>query len=212
MPGGTRPVRAGKEAIVAIEGGRHRGPPRYGLRHRTSSFRVGVTEPANNERERSHTAVSGCPLRTHTCLRPVPQRRGLDQYMSTRVVRLPRTLTVGIIGAGRVGAILGAALAAAGHKVIAASGVSDASRSRIDRLLPGARLVPVDQVPTGVDLLIVAVPDDSLAGLVAGLVEAGSISQGQIVAHTSGAHGLGVLAPVVAAGARPLALHPAMTF
>jgi predicted short-subunit dehydrogenase-like oxidoreductase (DUF2520 family) len=32
------------------------------------------------------------------------------------------------------------------------------------------------------------------------------------VAHTSGAHGVGVLHPAVAQGARPLALHPAMTF
>jgi predicted short-subunit dehydrogenase-like oxidoreductase (DUF2520 family) len=127
-------------------------------------------------------------------------------------VRLPRTLTIGIIGAGRVGAMLGAALASAGHSVVASSGVSDASRSRIERLLPGARLVPVDQVPAGVHLVILAVPDDTLAGLVAGLVEAGSISTGQVVAHTSGAHGLSVLAPVVDAGAHPLALHPAMTF
>jgi predicted short-subunit dehydrogenase-like oxidoreductase (DUF2520 family) len=32
------------------------------------------------------------------------------------------------------------------------------------------------------------------------------------VAHTSGAHGLAVLAPAAAVGARTLALHPAMTF
>jgi predicted short-subunit dehydrogenase-like oxidoreductase (DUF2520 family) len=33
-----------------------------------------------------------------------------------------------------------------------------------------------------------------------------------VVAHTSGAHGLAVLGPAAAVGARPLALHPAMTF
>jgi predicted short-subunit dehydrogenase-like oxidoreductase (DUF2520 family) len=33
-----------------------------------------------------------------------------------------------------------------------------------------------------------------------------------VVGHTSGAHGLDVLAPATAAGAIPLALHPAMTF
>lgn len=32
----------------------------------------------------------------------------------------PRTLAVGVLGAGRVGATLGAALAAAGHRVVAA--------------------------------------------------------------------------------------------
>ncbi|MFJ6952430.1 Rossmann-like and DUF2520 domain-containing protein, partial [Micromonospora aurantiaca (nom. illeg.)] len=40
----------------------------------------------------------------------------------------------------------------------------------------------------------------------------GALRPGQVVAHTSGAHGLAALAPAVAAGARPLALHPAMTF
>ena len=62
------------------------------------------------------------------------------------------------------------------------------------------------------DLLLIAVPDDALAGVVADLAEQGALRPGQIVAHTSGAHGLAVLEPAAAAGARPLALHPAMTF
>ncbi len=121
-------------------------------------------------------------------------------------------LSVGVIGAGRVGAVLGAALAAAGHRVIAASAVSAASLARRADLLPDAALRRSDRVGAGVDLLLLAVPDDTLAGLVHGLAEAGTIEPGQIVVHTSGAHGLAVLAPVVVAGARPLALHPAMTF
>ncbi|MEU4660773.1 Rossmann-like and DUF2520 domain-containing protein, partial [Micromonospora chalcea] len=62
------------------------------------------------------------------------------------------------------------------------------------------------------DLLIVAVPDDALAGVIADLAASGALRPGQVVAHTSGAHGLAVLAPAAEAGARPLALHPAMTF
>jgi len=140
-----------------------------------------------------------------------PSRRlpGPDQ---ARAVRLGRTITVGIIGAGRVGAVLGAALSRAGHRVVAASGVSASSVARIERLLPSATLLPADQVPVDVDLLLIAVPDDALAGLVRGLVEAGSVRAGQVVAHTSGAHGVHVLAPAAAVGAHPLALHPAMTF
>ncbi|MCM0678771.1 DUF2520 domain-containing protein, partial [Micromonospora phytophila] len=46
-------------------------------------------------------------------------------------VVFPRTLTVGVIGAGRVGAVLGAALAAAGHRVVAAAGGSGATRARM---------------------------------------------------------------------------------
>jgi predicted short-subunit dehydrogenase-like oxidoreductase (DUF2520 family) len=108
--------------------------------------------------------------------------------------------------------VLGAALAAAGHRVVAASGVSGASTARIARLLPGARLRPADQVPDGVDLLVLAVPDDALAPLVAGLAAAGSLRAGQVVVHTSGAHGLEVLSPAIDAGAEGIALHPATTF
>ena len=121
-------------------------------------------------------------------------------------------LTIGVIGAGRVGAVLGAALDRAGHRILAASAVSAASKARMHALLPGAEIRSADRVPDGVDLLILAVPDDALAGLVTGLAETGAIRPGQVVAHTSGAHGLAVLAPATAAGAQPLALHPAMTF
>ncbi|MEO3776237.1 DUF2520 domain-containing protein [Micromonospora sp. B11E3] len=126
---------------------------------------------------------------------------------------LPRVLTAGVVGAGRVGAVLGAALTAAGHRVVAASGGSGASTARLALLLPDARNRSAAEVArAAVDLLLIAVPDDALAGVVAGLAEAGALRPGQVVAHTSGAHGLGVLAPAAAVGARPLALHPAMTF
>jgi len=120
--------------------------------------------------------------------------------------------TIGVIGAGRVGAVLGAALSRAGHRVVAAVGVSAASKTRAERLLPGVQLRPADEVAKAADLVLLAVPDDLLAGLVAGLVETGAIRAGQVVAHTSGAHGLAVLAPATARGAHPLAIHPAMTF
>ena len=44
------------------------------------------------------------------------------------------------------------------------------------------------------------------------LAASGAIHEGQYVVHTSGRHGLAVLAPAVEVGARPVALHPAMTF
>lgn len=127
-------------------------------------------------------------------------------------MRVSRKYAVGVIGAGRVGAVLGAALAKAGHRVVAASGVSAASTARVRELLPGAELLAADRVAAVADLVLLAVPDDALAGLVAGLAETGAIRAGQLVVHTSGAHGLAVLAPVTALGAVPLAMHPAMTF
>ncbi|WP_247662459.1 Rossmann-like and DUF2520 domain-containing protein [Micromonospora sp. U21] len=124
-----------------------------------------------------------------------------------------RLLTVGVVGAGRVGAVLGAALVAAGHRVVAVAGGSGASRARLALLLPEVPRRPVPAVAhAAADLLLIAVPDDALAGVVADLADRGALRPGQVVAHTSGAHGLAVLAPAAAVGARPLALHPAMTF
>jgi predicted short-subunit dehydrogenase-like oxidoreductase (DUF2520 family) len=117
-------------------------------------------------------------------------------------------LIVGVVGAGRVGAVLGAALTAAGHRVVAAAAVSAASRDRVTRLLPGAAVRPADEVARmATDLLLLAVPDDALAGVVGGLAATGALRPGQTVAHTSGAHGLAVLGDV-----HGMALHPAMTF
>jgi predicted short-subunit dehydrogenase-like oxidoreductase (DUF2520 family) len=124
----------------------------------------------------------------------------------------PARLAVGVVSAGRVGAVVGAALAAAGHRVVAASGVSRASVNRAEALLPGVPLVPPDEAATGADLVLLAVPDDVLPGLVRGLAAAGCFRSGQIVVHTSGAQGVAVLDPAVVHGVLPLALHPVMTF
>jgi predicted short-subunit dehydrogenase-like oxidoreductase (DUF2520 family) len=118
--------------------------------------------------------------------------------------------TVGIVGAGRVGAVLGAKLLAAGHRVVAVSGSSPASRLRIETLLPGVEVLTPAEVVQRVDAVILAVPDDSLIRVAEEL--AGSARPGQLVLHTSGRHGLDALAALTRAGARPIALHPAMTF
>lgn len=125
---------------------------------------------------------------------------------------LPPRLTVGVVGTGRVGAVLGAALARAGHVVTAASAVSEPSRARAEQLLPGVPLVAADEVPRGAALVLLTVPDDALADLVAGLAETGALTPGQMVVHTSGRHGLAVLEPAVRRGCAALALHPVLPF
>jgi predicted short-subunit dehydrogenase-like oxidoreductase (DUF2520 family) len=123
------------------------------------------------------------------------------------------SLTVGVIGAGRVGVVLAAALAAAGHHVAASTAGSSSSRSRLAALLPGTAVAPAPAVArAAADLLVVAVPDDAVGRLVTDLAAAGAVQHRQVVAHVSGAHGLAVLRPVTRCGALPLALHPAMTF
>lgn len=124
----------------------------------------------------------------------------------------PGRLGVGVVGAGRVGAVLGSALRATGHAVVGASGISAASTERIATLLPGVPHLEVPAVVERAELVLLTVPDDALAELVAGLARLGAWQPGQIVAHTAGAHGTAVLEPARALGAIPLALHPAMTF
>ena len=124
----------------------------------------------------------------------------------------PARLTVGVVGTGRVGSVLGAALARAGHTVVAAYGVSAESKARAERLLPGVPLRPADEVVRAAGLVLLATPDDVLTDVVKGLAVAGAFSPGQIVVHVCGRYGLEVLEPVTRIGAIALALHPVMTF
>lgn len=124
----------------------------------------------------------------------------------------PGRLGVGVVGAGRVGAVLGSALRAAGHAVVGVSAVSSASRDRAEVMLPGVPILDVPQVVERAELVLLTVPDDALPALIDGLATTGAWQGGQLVVHTSGRFGWRVLEPAVRCGAIPLALHPAMTF
>jgi predicted short-subunit dehydrogenase-like oxidoreductase (DUF2520 family) len=124
----------------------------------------------------------------------------------------PAQLQVGVVGAGRAGTALAAALARAGHQVVAASAVSQESVRRVRQALPGTAIRPPEQVVAQAGLVLLTVPDDVLPGLVAGLASTGAAVEGRLLAHASGRHGLAVLEPAVRCGALPLAMHPVMTF
>ncbi|WP_114855986.1 Rossmann-like and DUF2520 domain-containing protein [Brachybacterium sp. YJGR34] len=124
----------------------------------------------------------------------------------------PPRLGIGVIGAGRVGAVLGSALRAEGHAVTGAYAVSDASRERAAELLPGVPLLDVPAIIERSEMLLLAVPDDQLGPLAAGIAASGLVPGGQLVVHTSGRYGTEVLAPLAEVGSATLALHPAMTF
>ncbi|MPV38825.1 DUF2520 domain-containing protein, partial [Georgenia subflava] len=124
----------------------------------------------------------------------------------------PGRLGLGVVGAGRVGAVLASALRSVGHSVVGASAVSAESRDRVEALLPGVPVLPVEDVVERAELVLLTVPDDVLGELTSGLAELGRWQPGQLVVHTSGRYGTEVLAPARAAGAITLAIHPAMTF
>jgi len=122
----------------------------------------------------------------------------------------PARLKVGIISAGRVGTALGVALERVDHVVVACSAVSRASRLRAERRLADTPIAPVPDVAGNAELLLLAVPDTELPGLVSGLAATAAVRPGTIVVHTSGVNGVEVLAPLE--DCIPLAIHPAMTF
>ncbi|MGE5226869.1 MAG: Rossmann-like and DUF2520 domain-containing protein [Planctomycetaceae bacterium] len=118
-------------------------------------------------------------------------------------------MEVVVVGAGRVGTAVAVLLRQAGHEVVAACG-REATRARVAAFLPGVPVLePTEAVALG-DLVLVGTPDDAIGEAIATFAPA--LRSGQWVAHLSGALGLDVLAPVLAAKSRRLAIHPLQTF
>ncbi|MEU6079937.1 DUF2520 domain-containing protein [Streptomyces sp. NPDC047108] len=134
---------------------------------------------------------------------PEPKDRPADR---------PARLAVGVVGAGRVGPALAAALQLAGHRPVAVSGISEPSVRRAAALLPDVPVLTPTDVLERSELVLLTVPDDALPSLVEGLAETGAVRPGQLLVHTSGRYGTAVLDPATRAGGLPLALHPVMTF
>lgn len=119
-------------------------------------------------------------------------------------------LGVGIVGAGRVGPVVGAALAGAGHAVVGITSGSDPDRA--EAVLPGVPVLDTLEVIRRSELVVLAVPHDQLPGLIAGVAAVSGWQPGQLVMHVDPAYGIDVLDKAAAAGAIPLAVHPAVAF
>ena len=119
---------------------------------------------------------------------------------------------IGVVGAGRVGAVLSAALRAAGHEIVAAAGDSAASLHRIETLLPGVRSPSRPTSPAPATCCCSPCPTTCWATSSPRSSAPARSARARSSCHTSGRHGLAVLEPATAVGARPIAMHPAMTF
>ncbi|MEN9713596.1 MAG: hypothetical protein RLZZ164_260 [Actinomycetota bacterium] len=125
---------------------------------------------------------------------------------------MKQQLTVGIIGAGPVGCVLGRALASAGHLIVGIATTDARNQERADALIPGVAIKPAAELIELADLILLAIPAGQLAEFVAGVATAGLWRQGQLVVHTAAEFGLEVLNPATNLGVIPLAIHPAMAF
>jgi predicted short-subunit dehydrogenase-like oxidoreductase (DUF2520 family) len=120
-------------------------------------------------------------------------------------------MDVAVVGAGRVGTALAVLLRRAGHRVVAVSG-GQASAARVERHLPGVRLLPARKAASSAEVVVLGVPDDAVASVCDDLAGGGAVREGQAVLHLSGSVPLLALGPARAAGATVLALHPMQTF
>jgi predicted short-subunit dehydrogenase-like oxidoreductase (DUF2520 family) len=116
---------------------------------------------------------------------------------------------VGVVGAGPVGTALGLAISRAGWPVTAVASRDAARRDEFRALVPGVRaFAEPASLLDEVDLLILAVPDDAIPVVAAGL----RLYSGQTLVHTSGLLDADVLDPALSAGSRVGAFHPLVSF
>lgn len=115
-----------------------------------------------------------------------------------------------VVGAGRVGTALAVLLGRAGHRIVAAWG-REASRARVETWLPDVPFLPPAEAARAAQVVLLAVPDDAIAGVCDGIAVAGGFAGGVFVAHLSGAAPLLALGPARAAGAHVLSMHPVQT-
>jgi predicted short-subunit dehydrogenase-like oxidoreductase (DUF2520 family) len=119
----------------------------------------------------------------------------------------PQVGTLALVGPGRAGTAVTAALAARGWRVVAVAGRDPDSRSTVaaaERF--GVPVVAVEDAPRGADLVIVATPDAAIEETARRLAPA--VGPETLVIHLSGARGLDALAVVPG---RVGALHPLQT-
>jgi predicted short-subunit dehydrogenase-like oxidoreductase (DUF2520 family) len=112
-----------------------------------------------------------------------------------------------LVGPGRAGTTIAAALADQGWRIVAVAGrTPETPSTHVAAERFDAPAVEVDQAAAGADLVIVATPDGSIEATAAAL--APTLRAETLVIHLSGARGLEILSDVPA---RVGALHPLQT-
>lgn len=118
---------------------------------------------------------------------------------------------VAIVGPGRVGTVVAAALERAGHRIVAAVGGGETARERFGARFPGVTTHTEPTALAGAGLVIIAVPDDAVEEVASALATTDVVGEGQRVVHVAGSLGLAPLRRPALAGARIAACHPAQT-
>ena len=120
----------------------------------------------------------------------------------------PEKITLGFIGAGRVGTGLASGFARAGVNVVAIASRKMASAQRLAKRVRGARACAPQEVADRADMVLLTVPDDAIEAVASSV----RWRAGSACVHCSGAADLDVLQKAVADGALAGGFHPLHMF
>ncbi len=118
----------------------------------------------------------------------------------------PAERRIAIIGAGRMGQGIGVALAAQRWRVTLVSRTRKPVASAVELRVGGA-----DDAVRAAPLVLIATPDDAIAGAARALAAAGTVGPGHTVLHVSGLLDRSTLAPLGGTGAALGSFHPLQT-
>ncbi len=119
---------------------------------------------------------------------------------------------VAVIGPGRVGRALALALARTGHRIVATADTGSGRAEALAALVPGCRVeAHPHEAVAHADLVLLTVPDDAIAPVVAEVARADAWRPRHRVVHCAGSVGTAPLRLAASAGARVAACHPAQT-
>src|SRR6267143_818627 len=122
---------------------------------------------------------------------------------------MPRKkVTLGFIGAGRVGTGLASGFARAGVNVVAIASRKITSAQRLAKRVRGARACAPQEVADRADMVLLTVPDDAIEAVASSV----RWRAGSACVHCSGAADLDVLQKAVADGALAGGFHPLHMF
>jgi predicted short-subunit dehydrogenase-like oxidoreductase (DUF2520 family) len=120
--------------------------------------------------------------------------------------------SIAVIGAGKVGCALALLLHDRGYHVAAVAGRRpEPVRELAERTGARACQRPEDAAAMA-GLVFITTPDREIPNVSEMIAERGGFKQGQVVAHTSGAHPSDELIGVREAGAYPVSIHPLQSF
>lgn len=128
--------------------------------------------------------------------------------------RVQRPQNISLIGAGRVGSTLAALLSRKGYRFLSIiSSRSSSAQSLARKLRVRVASNRIGDIPAESDLVMVAVPDESIESVVRGLAREVPLNWPRVaVFHVSGAVTHDALSEAAVLGARTFSLHPIQMF